>query len=75
MSAAHLGITDRGMVRPGAIADLALFDPATFTDHASTATPEAPATGMERVWVNGVSVWEGGKPTGAFPGRFVKRAN
>jgi N-acyl-D-amino-acid deacylase len=73
LSAAHLGMTDRGVVRPGAIADLALFDPATFTDHASTATPEAPATGMARVWVNGVSVWEG-QPTGAFPGRFVKRA-
>jgi N-acyl-D-amino-acid deacylase len=75
LSAAHLGMTDRGVIRPGAIADLALFDPALFTDHASSETPEALATGMERVWVGGASVWEAGKPTGAFPGRFVKRGS
>jgi hypothetical protein len=27
------------------------------------------------VWVGGASVWEAGKPTGAFPGRFVKRGS
>ncbi len=74
LSAAHLGMSNRGIVRPGAMADLVLFDPATFTDHASNATPEAPATGMARVWVNGIEVWNGA-PTGAFPGRFIKRAD
>jgi N-acyl-D-amino-acid deacylase len=67
-------MTNRGIVRPGAMADLALFDPAAFTDHASNATPEAPATGMARVWVNGVEVWNGA-PTGAYPGRFIKRTD
>lgn len=75
MTAAHLGFVDRGIVRPGAIADLALFDPEIFTDHASTAAPEAPATGMSRVWVNGVEVWSAGRPTGAFPGRFIRRTS
>jgi N-acyl-D-amino-acid deacylase len=73
VSAAHLGMTERGTIRPGAVADLILFDPATFTDHADTKTPDALATGMERVWVAGVPVWADGKPTGATPGRFVKR--
>ena len=73
LAAAHLGMTGRGLIRPGMHADLALFDPATFTDHASTVTPEAQATGMARVWVNGVAVWDG-QPTGAYPGAFVKRS-
>jgi N-acyl-D-amino-acid deacylase len=73
VSAAHLGMTERGTIRPGAVADLILFDPATFTDHADTKTPDALATGMERVWVAGVPVWAEGKPTGATPGRFIKR--
>ena len=73
LSAAHLGMTERGTIRPGAVADLVLFDPATFTDHADTKTPDALATGMERVWVAGVPVWADGKPTGATPGRFIKR--
>jgi N-acyl-D-amino-acid deacylase len=74
VSAAHLGMTTRGTIRPGAVADMILFDPATFTDHADTKTPDALATGMERVWVNGVPVWTDGKSTGATPGRFIKRA-
>lgn len=74
LSAAHLGMTNRGIVRPGAMADLALFDPVAFTDHANNATPEAPATGMARVWVNGVEVWNGA-PTGATPGRLIKRTD
>jgi N-acyl-D-amino-acid deacylase len=73
LSAAHLGMTTRGTIRPGATADLILFDPASFTDHADTKTPDAQATGMERVWVAGVPVWTNGKPTGATPGRFIRR--
>ena len=73
LTAAHLGMTTRGTIRPGAVADLVLFDPSTFTDHADTKSPNALATGMERVWVAGVPVWTDGKPTGATPGRFIKR--
>jgi N-acyl-D-amino-acid deacylase len=73
LTAAHLGMTERGTIRPGAVADLVLFDPETFTDHADTKNPDALATGMDRVWVAGVPVWADGKPTGATPGRFIKR--
>ncbi|PZN92950.1 MAG: aminoacylase [Alphaproteobacteria bacterium] len=73
LSAAHIGLADRGVIRVGAKADLVLFDPATITDHADVAQPNALATGVERVWVNGAAVLADGKPTRAYPGRFLPR--
>ncbi|MEO7973616.1 MAG: D-aminoacylase, partial [Thermoanaerobaculia bacterium] len=59
---------------PGAYADLVLFDPATVLDRATTDEPHAVATGIERVWVNGALVYEGGKATGAHPGKVLRRS-
>ncbi|WP_426165308.1 N-acyl-D-amino-acid deacylase family protein [Sandarakinorhabdus sp. DWP1-3-1] len=73
LSAAHMGLADRGVIRPGAMADLVLFDPATISDHADVTRPGALATGVDRVWVNGVAVLADGKPSGAYPGRFLLR--
>lgn len=72
-AAAHAGIVDRGVVRPGAYADLVLFDPDTVADRASTAEPDARSAGIHTVWVNGVVVYEGSAATGAHPGRVVRR--
>ena len=74
LAADSVGLTDRGVVRPGAFADLVLFDPATITDNATNAHPEALASGVSRVWVNGASVFENGRPTDVHAGRFLKRA-
>jgi len=74
LSAQHMGLVDRGAIRPGAFADLVLFDPATIADHATTEMPRAQATGVAKVWVNGALVYEAGKATGVFPGRVIKRA-
>ena len=73
LAAANVGIADRGVIRPGAFADLVLFDPATVADRSTWKDPAALATGIEEVWVNGVPVWAGGKPTGATPGRGIRR--
>ena len=73
LGAGHVGIVDRGVIRPGAYADLALFDPAKVADRATVEHPELLAVGMDRVWVNGQLVFADGKPTGAFPGRFLPR--
>ena len=73
LSASNMGIADRGTIRPGAYADLVLFDPATVADRSTFEHPEALSVGIERVWVNGVPVWQDGKATGAHPGRGVKR--
>lgn len=70
--AANLGITDRGQVKPGMFADLAIFDPATIADRATYAEPQQFAVGVRDVVVNGQPVLLGGEMTGARPGRAVR---
>ena len=74
LPAGNLGLRDRGYLRPGLVADVVLFDPATIADHATFAKPMQFATGVHHVFVNGVQVLKDGEPTGAKPGRFVKGA-
>jgi N-acyl-D-amino-acid deacylase len=73
LAAANVGLADRGAIRPGAYADLVLFDPATVADGSTWQDPTVLTTGIEEVWVNGVPVWAGGKTTGATPGRALRR--
>jgi N-acyl-D-amino-acid deacylase len=70
--AANLGLPDRGSLKPGFFADLAIFDPAAIRDHATFETPQRYATGMRHVFVNGVQVLRDSEHTGATPGRFVR---
>ena len=70
--AANLGITDRGLVKPGMMADLAIFDPATITDKATFDNPQQFAVGMRHVLVNGQPVLLNGEMTSARPGRAVR---
>ena len=69
--AANLGLTDRGLLKAGHFADLAIFDPATIADRATFAAPQQLAVGMRHVLVNGVQVVRDGAHTGAKPGRVV----
>jgi N-acyl-D-amino-acid deacylase len=69
--AANLGIKDRGVLKVGNYADLAIFDPATIADTATYAKPQQYAVGMRHVFVNGVQVLRDGEHTGAKPGRVV----
>lgn len=73
LTAAQMNLADRGVIRPGAYADLVLFDPATVSDHADTAHPNALSTGVSSVWVNGEVVFEQGRTTGRHPGRALRR--
>lgn len=73
LAADHTGLEDRGRLVPGAYADLVLFDPATVIDRATTADPHALAKGIERVWVNGRTVFMSGTATGLKPGRVLRR--
>ena len=69
----NLGLPDRGRLRVGHYADIAIFDPATIRDHATFAEPHQYATGVHHVIVNGVPVLLEGEHTGATPGRFVRK--
>ena len=70
--AANLGIKDRGALKPGNYADIAIFDPVRIADRATFTQPQQYAVGMVHVLVNGVPVLRDGEHTGATPGRFVK---
>jgi N-acyl-D-amino-acid deacylase len=73
LPAARFGLTGRGVVRPGAYADLCVFDADTVLDRATFAEPTLTASGIEHVFVNGRPVWSEGKPTGERPGRALRR--
>jgi N-acyl-D-amino-acid deacylase len=64
-----LGLRDRGQVREGFVADLAMFDPAAVRETNSFEKPKSYPAGIPYTIVNGVVVIDGGKHTGARPGR------
>lgn len=68
----NLKLRDRGRLRPGYYADLAVFDAARVQDHATPEQPHQYATGMVHVFVNGQQVLQDGEHTGALPGRVVR---
>ncbi len=72
LPAENLRIQDRGSIKPGFYADLAVFDPARVRDHATYANPHRYSEGMVHVLVNGEAVLEHGEHTGRLPGRVVR---
>jgi N-acyl-D-amino-acid deacylase len=73
LAATNMGITDRGLISEGMVADLVLFDPVTVTDHATPQQPELLSTGITTVWVGGEVVYTQGAVTDARPGRVIRR--
>jgi N-acyl-D-amino-acid deacylase len=73
LTAKNFGLKDRGVLKEGAFADLALFDADTVGEAATYEAPIAPAHGIEAVIVNGAIVWRDGGSTGARPGRVLAR--
>ena len=73
LPAQRLGLADRGLVRPGMAADLAVFDFAAVQDIATYDEPRRLAEGFRHVAVNGELVLDGGEHTGATPGRALRR--
>lgn len=66
-----LGLRDRGQIREGFAADLVVFDPATVRETNSFEKPKSYPVGIPYTIVNGVVVIDGGKHTGARPGRAL----
>ncbi|HET9321717.1 MAG TPA: D-aminoacylase [Bryobacteraceae bacterium] len=72
-NAAKIGAFDRGLLRPGMMADVTVFDAGRVIDHATFEKPHQYATGVEFVIVNGQVVLDHGQHTGARPGVILKR--
>jgi N-acyl-D-amino-acid deacylase len=72
LPARRLGVDDRGVLRPGAMADLVVFDPQTVADRATYEQPRRHPVGMPYVAVNGRLVKDADQPTGARPGHVIR---
>jgi len=73
MPAARYGLSDRGTIRPGAAADLAVFDPERIQDRATFEAPRANAVGMEYVFVNGRAAIDSTSVAHSRAGRVLRR--
>ncbi|MGH7335438.1 MAG: N-acyl-D-amino-acid deacylase family protein [Candidatus Rokuibacteriota bacterium] len=71
MPAQRLGLKDRGLLRPGAVADVTVFDPATVRDEATYADPHRYPVGISYVIVNGAVVVDAGRMNAAGTGRVL----
>jgi N-acyl-D-amino-acid deacylase len=74
LTARTFGLKDRGVLKSGMAADIAVFDAGEIEEAATFQRPIQPAKGIDSVIVNGAIVWRDGKPTGARPGQVLKRA-
>jgi len=72
LAAQRVGLTDRGLVKPGMFADLTVFNPATVIDRATFEQPHQTSVGIEYVFVNGQMVLKQGQMTTARPGRGLR---
>jgi N-acyl-D-amino-acid deacylase len=74
LTAKTFGLKDRGVLKEGNAADVVIFDEMQIGEGATFEKPVAPAKGIDTVIVNGEPVWREGKPTGARPGRVLRRS-
>ena len=75
MPAARLGLTDRGVLKAGAIADVVVFDAARIADRSTFDAPHQYAVGIDHVLVNGVAAISEGKVLDVRAGRVLRRAH
>lgn len=71
--ARRFGLAGRGVLRPGAVADIAVVDPVGVTDRADYSHPKKLAAGVDHVVVGGELALCDGALTGAKPGRALRR--
>lgn len=69
-----IGLTDRGYLKPGFVADIVVLDLKTFRDHATFEKPHQYATGVRYLFVNGVLTIDAGKYTGSLAGQALRHS-
>lgn len=72
LPAATYRLEGRGVLKPGAHADVVIFDPDRVGDLATFENPHQYATGFDHVLVNGVPVIRDGSITGSLPGEPIR---
>ena len=72
LPATVFGLKDRGQLRPGAFADVLVFDLARINDAATYEDPHRLAEGIDEIIVNGVAARRNGAFTGALAGRVLR---
>jgi N-acyl-D-amino-acid deacylase len=73
LPAAMVGLSERGYLLPGMVADITLFDPKTVIDQSTVEAPTLPSIGIATVIVNGKVALDGGKMAdGTFGTRLVR---
>lgn len=72
-NAAKVGILDRGILRPGMMADITVFDAEHILDNATFEKPHQYPSGVDYVIENGKMVLDHQRHTGARPGVILKR--
>lgn len=72
LPAQRLGLTDRGVLKQGMWADIAVFDPNQIHDVATFENPNQLSVGIQYLLVNGVPVIADGKATNALPGKVLR---
>jgi N-acyl-D-amino-acid deacylase len=72
MPAARVGLERRGRLVPGYMADVTVFDPALVSERGTVAAPNAYATGIDHVVVNGQLAFTNGAFTDVRAGRVLR---
>lgn len=73
LPASRLGLSGRGLLKPGFAADITVFDAARIRDRAWFDNPHQYSDGIVHVFVNGRAVVSEGKVTGQTPGRMLRK--
>jgi N-acyl-D-amino-acid deacylase len=71
-AADRVRLTDRGVLRPGMMADITIFDPAAIRDLSTYEDPKHYSVGIRHVFVNGRRVVADGRITDERPGRPLR---
>lgn len=73
LAAKQMGFKKIGLIKTGYPADIVIFNPDTVKDLATVSEPHKLSEGIEKVWVNGIVVFESKKTMGNYPGKIMLR--
>ena len=74
LPAKTIGMHDRGLITPGMVADITVFDPQTVIDNATYTNPTLMSEGIIHTIVNGEFAWRDGEATGVQSGQILRRS-